>query len=412
MAIYHLSTKPIKRSSGRTATASSAYRSGAKLEDKRTGKIHDYTKKSGVVFSKCLLATDDNIQELDRSELWNLAEQSEKRKDARTAREIIVNIPHELPESERQKLVDDFAIKLSKDFGVGVDYAIHLPDKHGDNRNHHAHIMMTTRNATYENDELKLHDKTRLELSNTKLQKLGLPKTQEQIKQLRENWANITNKALERNNIDARIDHRSYAEQGNDQIPTVKLGWKASALERKGIKTDRGDINRAIAKDNKRIEQLRSEIDDYKAKYTPEIKPLPVKKQDCGFVLYDNYNLLVDMHNRSIESLESGYYTSREATRALKSVYEVANDVYGNIDNISKKRGFNKETVEKIKESVDELTDNYTKFVNKTTLKNEPTITDAQERATRARERCLQEKPKPQAPKAEPSEQPTRRLSF
>src|SRR5699024_4270730 len=109
MAIYHLSTKPIKRSSGRTATASSAYRAGVKLEDNRTGIVHDYTKKSGVVFSKCLLATDDNIQELDRSELWNLAEQSEKRKDARTAREIIVNIPYELPEDERQKLVDDFA---------------------------------------------------------------------------------------------------------------------------------------------------------------------------------------------------------------------------------------------------------------------------------------------------------------
>lgn len=260
MAIYHLSTKPIKRSSGRSATASSAYRSSSKLEDKRTGKVHDYTKKGGVVFSKCLLATDDNIQELNRSELWNLAEQSEKRKDARTAREIIVNIPYELSEDERQKLVDDFAVKLSKDFGVAVDYAIHLPDKHGDQRNHHAHIMMTTRNATYENNELKLHDKTQLELSNTKLQKLRLPKTQEQIKNLREDWANITNKALERNNINARIDHRSYAEQGKDQIPTVKLGWKASALERKGITTERGDINKSIQADNKRIAELKNEI--------------------------------------------------------------------------------------------------------------------------------------------------------
>jgi hypothetical protein len=279
MAIYHLSTKPIKRSSGRTATASSAYRAGVKLEDNRTGIVHDYTKKSGVVFSKCLLATDDNIQELDRSELWNLAEQSEKRKDARTAREIIVNIPYELPEDERQKLVDDFAIKLSKDFGVGVDYAIHLPDKDGDNRNHHAHIMMTTRNATFENNELKLHDKTRLELSNTKLQKLGLPKTQEQIKSLREDWANITNKALERNNIDARIDHRSYAEQGNDQIPTVKLGWKASKLERQGVTTELGDINRAITADNQRISELKNELYLDKGRLSAHNKKDELKEQ-------------------------------------------------------------------------------------------------------------------------------------
>ena len=279
MAIYHLSTKPIKRSDGRTATASSAYRAGAKLKDERTGKTFDYGKKSGVVSSKCLLATDDGIQELDRNELWNLAEQSEKRKDARTAREIIVNLPYELSESERQKLVDDFAIKLSKDFGVAVDYAIHLPDAEGDQRNHHAHIMLTTRNATYENNELKLHDKTRLELSNTKLEKLGLPKTQDQIKQLRENWANITNKALEQNNIDARIDHRSYAEQGKDQIPTVKLGWQSSKLERQGVATELGDINRAIKADNERIAELKTEIYFDKGRLSARNKKDELKEQ-------------------------------------------------------------------------------------------------------------------------------------
>lgn len=279
MAMYHLSTKPIKRSDGRTATASSAYRAGAKLKDERTGKTFDYGKKSGVVSSKCLLATGYGIQELDRNELWNLAEQSEKRKDARTAREIIVNLPYELPESERQKLVDEFAIKLSEDFCVAVDYAIHLPDVEGDQRNHHAHIMLTTRNATFENNELKLHDKTRLELSNTKLQKLGLPKTQDQIKSLREDWANITNKALERNNIDARIDHRSYAEQDKDQIPTVKLGWKSSKLERQGVATELGDINRAIKADNERIAELKTEIYFDKGRLSARSKKDELKEQ-------------------------------------------------------------------------------------------------------------------------------------
>ena len=120
--------------------------------------------------------------------------------------------------------------------------------------------MMTTRNATYENDELKLHDKTRLELSNTKLKELELPKTQEQIKSLREDWANITNTALERNNIDARIDHRSYADQSKDKIPSLKLGWRASKLERQGVKTHKGDLNRQIELDNQRISELKNEL--------------------------------------------------------------------------------------------------------------------------------------------------------
>lgn len=450
-----MTTKPISRKSGRSATASSAYRNACKMIDERTGVEHDYTKKMGVVYSECF---DKDNNELDRSELWNKAELVENRKDARTAREYIIAIPDELmpdypepipdlTEEEKKDSVKvdehklkvkqyrieseqaindaksfcgidtarDFAKALAEKYEVAVDIAIHAPDSQGNNKNWHAHIMTTTRKVELTKDGVSLTDKADIELSNKKLFELNKPKNQEQVKEVREMWSDTANRYL---SDELKIDHRSYAEQGKDQVPTVKLGWKASQMEKQGIKTERGNINRAIAKDNKRIEQLKSEIiidRGEAAKFKPQIEPLPVKKQDCGFVLYDNYNLLVDMHNRSIESLESGYYTSREATRALKSVYEVANDVYGNIDNISKKRGFNKETVEKIKESVDELTDNYTKFVNKTTLKNEPTITDAQERATRARERCLQEKPKPQAPKAEPSEESTitpRRLSF
>lgn len=262
MAIFHLSTKPIKRSSGRSATASAAYRAACEIEDKRTGVTHDYSKKTGVVNSEAFVVIRGEKVAVDRAQLWNAAEFAEKRKDARTAREIVINLPHELSKELRQNLVEDFTEYVAQKYNVAIDYAIHEPDKHGDNRNHHAHILMTTREATLKNDSVELGKKTSLELSNTKLKTLGKPKTQEQIVSLRESWATMTNDYLSFANVDARIDHRSFEEQGLSIKPTIKLGWEASALERSGIATDRGDFNRAIRADNLQIVNLENEIVD------------------------------------------------------------------------------------------------------------------------------------------------------
>lgn len=262
MAIFHLSTKPIKRSSGRSATASAAYRAACEIEDKRTGVTHDYSKKSGVVNSEAFVVVRGEKVAVDRAQLWNAAEFAEKRKDARTAREIVINLPHELSKELRQNLVEDFTEYVAQKYNVAIDYAIHEPDKHGDNRNHHAHILMTTREATLKNGSVELGKKTSLELSNTKLKTLDMPKTQEQIVSLRESWATMTNDYLSFANVDARIDHRSFEEQGLSIKPTIKLGWEASALERSGIATDRGDFNRAIRADNLQIVNLENEIVD------------------------------------------------------------------------------------------------------------------------------------------------------
>ena len=262
MAIFHLSTKPIKRSSGRSATASAAYRAACEIEDKRTGLTHDYSKKSGVVNSEAFVVVRGEKVAVDRAQLWNAAEFAEKRKDARTAREIVINLPHELSKELRQNLVEDFTEYVAQKYNVAIDYAIHEPDKHGDNRNHHAHILMTTREATLKNGRVELGKKTSLELSNTKLKTLDMPKTQEQIVSLRESWATMTNDYLSFANVDARIDHRSFEEQGLSIKPTIKLGWEASALERSGIATDRGDFNRAIRADNLQIVNLENEIVD------------------------------------------------------------------------------------------------------------------------------------------------------
>lgn len=265
LAIYHMTTKPVSRKTGRTATASSAYRAGVELKDERTGQTFDYSKRSGVLFAQ---AFDKDRIEIDRSQLWNLAEQSENRKDARTAREYIIAIPFELiPKNESDKkdfnknmgaqVAFEFAQEIAKKYDVAVDIAIHAPDKEGDNRNYHAHILTTTRKLERTKDGINLTDKSNIELSNKKLNELNLPKTQEQVKELREMWADTANKYLDN---EQKIDHRSYADQRIDKVPTVKLGWKASALERKGIKTDRGDINRDIKSDNERIVELKNEL--------------------------------------------------------------------------------------------------------------------------------------------------------
>ena len=256
MAIYHLSTKPISRSSGRTAVASIAYRAGIAIQDERTGKSHDYTKRSGVVATQ--LHTPNNLK-IERNELWNLAEKTETRKNSRTAREIVVNLPHELSEPSRERLVNDFAKDLADKYGVAVDVAIHTPDKEGDNRNHHAHLMLTTRKLErLESGRIALTSKSQLEMSNTQLKERGLRSAKEELKAIREQWANIANERLEEAGIDARIDHRSHKDRGLAQLPTVKVGWEATALERKGIRTAKGEQNRAIKAYNTTLEQIKN----------------------------------------------------------------------------------------------------------------------------------------------------------
>ncbi len=329
--MFHLSTKPIKRSEGRSATASAAYRAGCKIEDNRTGLKHDYSKKQGIVKTDCFIFSNGQKLNIDRSELWNAAEKAEKRKDGRTAREVIINLPYELNEEQRQSLVEDFTKDISKKYKVAIDYAIHLPDKHGDRRNHHAHILMTTRAATLENNTLVLGDKTNIELSNTKLAKLNLPKTQEQIVNLRRHWANTTNKHLENAGIDRRIDHRSYEEQGSYYLPTVKLGWEASALERKGISTAKGDINRQVANDNLESYIINTELESLKEQLAkqqeeekertiqttkppslliPEPKPKPkrveAKEIDLDRYTQESFERLHQYHNQIVDGISEG----------------------------------------------------------------------------------------------------------
>lgn len=274
MAIYHCTTKTVNRSSGRTAVASMAYRAGEKLTDERTGLTHDFTKKEGVVYTEILSNLDT---ELDRSKVWNLAEKSENRKDARTAREWVIALPDELDEEQRKELAREFAQSLVDRYGVVADLAIHAPSKGGDDKNHHAHILLTTRKAELDTEnKLVLTQKSEIELSNTKRKSLGMGTSQEEIKQIRATWANLANHALEYAGYRERIDHRSYADQGNQLQATIHEGSKVTQMRRKGIDTE-------ISRFNDTIKQQNSQRLQYKQQHKEQTLEQGFNRVEKGF---------------------------------------------------------------------------------------------------------------------------------
>ena len=277
MTMVHIATKAISRKAGQSAVACAAYRAGDVLDDAKYGKTHDYGKKSGVMSSDIVLpfALKALGVSVDREMLWNLAEAAESRSDSRVAREWLINLPHELSESERYELAIKFAQKLVDDMDVIADVCIHRPvmklpfdpdakpsskrlregEENPDPRNFHAHIMVTTRaplvgpNRTLAfNPKLK----TPFEWSNKKRKAKGLPSSMQEIKRIREMWVDTANKVLAQHHLPL-MDARSYQDQGLDQQPTIKMGVEATAMERRGITTEKGNTNRAIKARNKLV---------------------------------------------------------------------------------------------------------------------------------------------------------------
>ena len=237
----------MSRSSGRSSVAAAAYRAAEKLENQRDGLVHDFSRRSGVEHAEIVLPEGANAEwTKDRSALWNAAEASEKRKDARVAREIEVALPHELSAEQRLELTREFAQGLADRYGVAVDFAIHSPHGHTDIRNHHAHIMMATRKVGPEG----LGEKSELELENKRLVALGLPTSHEQLRDIRIGWEERTNEHLARAGLEMRIDHRSHQERGLEIEPTQHMGVHATQMERRGKDVSRVRIDEEAAKRN------------------------------------------------------------------------------------------------------------------------------------------------------------------
>lgn len=226
----------MSRGTGRSAVAAAAYRSGEDLENERDGERHDFTRRGGVEHAEIVLPSSVKAPwALDRSRLWNAVEAAERRKDARVAREVEVSLPHELDPESRLLLVRDFSQHLADRFGVAVDFAIHAPHGQTDERNHHAHLMLTTRRIETDG----LGEKSTLEWENKKLQTLGLPTTHDQLRSIRVTWEEKANRALARAGLEARVDHRSHAERGIAIEPTQHVGVHATQMQRRGMDVSR-----------------------------------------------------------------------------------------------------------------------------------------------------------------------------
>ena len=218
MAIYHLRATMISRSTGRSATGAAAYRSSERIHDERTGLSFDYRARSGVEHVEILAPERSPEWVQDRAALWNAVERAETRKNSQVAREIRVALPAELDRDQRIALVRDFCQRSFVDRGMVADIALHAPGREGDERNHHAHILLTTREIGPEGFSAKNRDWNAKEL----------------LEDWREAWARDSNHALERCGHEARIDHRTLEAQ------------REEALERSVQARERGDETLAL----------------------------------------------------------------------------------------------------------------------------------------------------------------------
>jgi hypothetical protein len=243
MAIYHFKLKLIRRREGRSAVAAAAYRSADRIKDATTGQTHNYSRKRGVVETGLVGWS------AARSDLWNLAEQTERHPRAIVAREIIVALPHELSPVACKALAVGFAGYLRERHGVAVDWAIHAPTQHSP-LNSHAHLMLTTR--TVDGRTGKFGNKTR-ELDVASIGR-------DHVKAWRATWCDRVNERLWLDGIDQALDHRSHVAAGRDKVPARHLGASGIAMERRGVKTAAGDWNRRLAILNRKRRRLRAQL--------------------------------------------------------------------------------------------------------------------------------------------------------
>ncbi len=243
MAIYHFNVQIIGRSEGRSAIAAAAYRAGEKIVNELTGEIHDYTRKGDVDYVEILTPEGAGEWAQDKARLWNAAEQSEKRVNSQIAREINVALPIELTPEQNRALVRDYIQRNFINQGMVADLCIH--NEKGENP--HAHIMLSMREAGPEGFTKK----------NRSWNDKG------QLENWREDWAHSCNKAMQRVGRDIQIDHRTLEAQGIDREPTTHLGPSATAMERRGIRTRPGDLNREISsleETKKEVQQINSDL--------------------------------------------------------------------------------------------------------------------------------------------------------
>lgn len=234
MAIYHFSAKVISRANGSSAVASAAYRSASELHDARLGRNHDFSNKSGVIHSEVLLPRGVPVRLSDRTTLWNEVEAGEKRKDAQLAREVEFSIPREMNEKQGVALARDFVAEQFVKRGMVADLNVHWDKAKDGSPKPHAHVMLSMRDVGPDGFGQKNRDWNGNEL----------------LKDWREAWAAHANERLAELGHDARIDHRSYADQGITLEPQHKIGPAGMRRLERGEGAERAEDHQRIAREN------------------------------------------------------------------------------------------------------------------------------------------------------------------
>lgn len=247
--------------------AAAAYRSGECLHDELTDQTHDYTRRSGVENTFIVAPDHAPIWANDWGKLWNAAERSEKRRNSQTGREVELALPASVSGKERESIARKIAVHLVERYGVAVAVALHEPSRHGDGRNYHAHILMTTRRMGKEG----FCEKTR-ELDDKKT-------GGQEVRHIREYAATVINDSLAGSGSNERVDPRSHKDRGIEQLPSKHLGVEASAMERRKKKSRLGDLNREIEASNQLITQLQGERATLDAEITKEQTPKTTRER-------------------------------------------------------------------------------------------------------------------------------------
>ncbi|MGQ7508045.1 MobQ family relaxase [Streptococcus suis] len=268
----HTHVDIVSRSKGHSVLAKAAYNARDKLRDEYYVKIHDYSKKDDLVFSKIFLPEHIPKEFSDREYLWNSVEKIEKSKNSQLARNLLFTLPRELNEQDRIKLISEFIEENFTSKGMIADCNIHNPTASDNEEQPHAHILLTLREIDEQGNwkpksrkEYILDEngeKIKLKSGNYKSRKVNLNDWNEpnKAKEWRENFSKKANEYLAKNNIQKRIDPRTFEEQGREELPQIHLGTSSYQMEKKGIQTERGNHNRKIIALNKEFKKLKEEI--------------------------------------------------------------------------------------------------------------------------------------------------------
>ena len=268
----HFNVSITKRSRGQSAVAGAAYQSGDKLFSEYDQKYKDYSRKSGVVYTEIMLPTNAPPEFADRETLWNAAEEIEKQWNSQLARRFVLALPRGVPAAQYPQMVRDYCNEFFVSKGMCCDFAIHDPDPPG--HNPHCHIMLTMRamdeNGKWLPKSRKVYDldesgeRIRLPSGNCKCHKESTVDWNEQYhcEEWRHGWEVIQNRYLEIADRPERVDLRSYERQGLDTVPTVHMGPAVTQMERRGISTNIGNLNRDIKSANNLLRNVRKTIRD------------------------------------------------------------------------------------------------------------------------------------------------------